>query len=238
MDERLVLRNCPRHTQLTSTTDAGVWKGKPNIANVPQTAEDISDAIIADDSFDIWRSIYDTNVTALHFTTAAFLPLLAAAKTEGQAREAGNIINVASVAGMVYDSLEGQFNYNSSKAAVLHLTQMYAAELAKRGLGIRVNAISPGHFPSGMNVPDFKDKHGDEQYFRDVYKVPFGRVGTAADYAQALISLMVVSRWCTGGMDSTRADKGQNEYASGANVVVDGGCLVACRSKEIVQLLR
>lgn len=87
-------------------------------------------------------------MTSVHFTTFAFLPLLAAAKEVGGAAEPGNVINIASISGITHTSQGGQFSYNSSKAATAHLTRMMATEFARRGLDIRVNAIAPGYFPS------------------------------------------------------------------------------------------
>lgn len=41
--------------------------------------------------------------------------------------------------------------YQASKAALNHLTRLMASKF--RNTGIRVNAISPGYFPSQMNDP-------------------------------------------------------------------------------------
>lgn len=114
---------------------------------MPQTAEGLSKCLLEEDSFGTWGSEYDTHVTAVHFMTAAFLPLLAAATDHGFP-EPGNIVNIASLSGITRTSQRGQFNYNASKAATIHLSLMHATEFARRGLGIRVNAISPGYFPS------------------------------------------------------------------------------------------
>jgi NAD(P)-dependent dehydrogenase (short-subunit alcohol dehydrogenase family) len=42
---------------------------------------------------------------------------------------------------------------------------------------VRVNAISPGYFPSGMSVKEYSDALGEEHYKRQ-YGIPFGRPGT------------------------------------------------------------
>lgn len=87
-------------------------------------------------------------MTSVHFTTFAFLPLLAAAREIGSAPEPGNVINIASISGITYTSQGGQFSYNSTKAATAHLSRMMATEFVRRGLDIRVNVIAPGYFPS------------------------------------------------------------------------------------------
>lgn len=55
----------------------------------------------------------------------------------------GNIINIASMSGLIVNPLpQTQCAYNSSKAGVIMLTKCLANEWAERG--IRVNAIAPG----------------------------------------------------------------------------------------------
>ena len=55
----------------------------------------------------------------------------------------GNIVNVASMSGLVVNPLpQQQCAYNSSKAGVIMLTKCMANEWAQRG--VRVNAICPG----------------------------------------------------------------------------------------------
>jgi NAD(P)-dependent dehydrogenase (short-subunit alcohol dehydrogenase family) len=61
-------------------------------------------------------------------------------------RQAGSIINVASIAGRLagWTSLD----YSAAKAAVIHLTRCAAIELG--GHGVRVNSISPGPILTGI----------------------------------------------------------------------------------------
>ncbi|MGO7668252.1 hypothetical protein ACC697_39010, partial [Rhizobium ruizarguesonis] len=53
------------------------------------------------------------------FTSFAFLPLLAAAKSVGGFAEPGNIINISSMSGVTITSQRGQFNYNASKCVAV-----------------------------------------------------------------------------------------------------------------------
>ncbi len=48
-----------------------------------------------------------------------------------------------------------KFSYNTSKAALNHLTRPLAADFGKRGVPIRVNALVPGLFPSDVVSPEF-----------------------------------------------------------------------------------
>lgn len=91
---------------------------------------------------------YKINTASYHFTTFAFLPLLSAAKSVGNYPEPGNVIILSSMSGITQTSQKGQFNYNASKAATILLSKMLATEFARRDLGVRVNCVCPGYFPS------------------------------------------------------------------------------------------
>lgn len=92
--------------------------------------------------------LYKINTASYHFTTFAFLPLLSAAKSIGNYAEPGNVIILSSMSGITSTSQRGQFNYNASKAATISLSKMLATEFARRNLGVRVNCVCPGFFPS------------------------------------------------------------------------------------------
>lgn len=55
------------------------------------------------------------NTASYYFTTFAFLPLLAAAKSIGGYPEPGNVVNLSSMSGITKTSQRGQFNYNAGK---------------------------------------------------------------------------------------------------------------------------
>jgi gluconate 5-dehydrogenase len=90
---------------------------------------------------DRFRQVLDTNATG------TFLVAQAAAKvmTNG-----GSIINTSSVAGQRGSdpAVMAAVGYNASKGAIDALTRQLAIEWAP--LGIRVNAIAPGFFPTRM----------------------------------------------------------------------------------------
>ncbi|MEM9050021.1 MAG: SDR family oxidoreductase [Pseudomonadota bacterium] len=145
-----------------------------------------------------WGRVMGVNVAALFSLTRDLTPLLtAAAKPEDPAR----VINLGSVMGTV-PLAEGAYSYAASKAAVHHLTQILAGELAPRH--ITVNAFAPGPFPSKMT----RFAIGSEaQQARVGANVPLGRVGLPSDIAAATLFL------CGAG----------GAYVSGAILPLDGG---------------
>ncbi|MGI8812854.1 MAG: glucose 1-dehydrogenase [Pyrinomonadaceae bacterium] len=92
-----------------------------------------------------WKQVIDVNLTG------CFLFAQATGR-EMLKRNAGSIINIASIAGMT-SSANGPFysGYVASKAGLIGLTRELAASWGRRG--IRVNAIAPGFFHSRLADP-------------------------------------------------------------------------------------
>ena len=84
----------------------------------------------------LWQNVIDINLTGVFATMQA-----AAAVMKPQ--KSGCIICTASIAGMQTSSISG-YAYSATKAAVIHLVHLAAAELAP--YNIRVNGIAPGPF--------------------------------------------------------------------------------------------
>ncbi|MDX9843824.1 MAG: SDR family oxidoreductase [Aquabacterium sp.] len=92
-----------------------------------------------------WDKVMNLNVRGY------FLLSQAIAKASMIPRKQGRIINVASIAGLGGNPAFMQtIAYNTSKGAVVNFTRALAAEWGH--LGIRVNAIAPGFFPSKMTA--------------------------------------------------------------------------------------
>ncbi|OQO07176.1 hypothetical protein B0A48_07744 [Cryoendolithus antarcticus] len=186
--------------------NAGVSTPGYGPSGMPQgTPAEISKIMLNNQTFDDWAWIYKVNVTSYYFTSAAFLPLLAAAKDNGYP-EAGSILNISSISGITKESQNGQFSYNASKAATISLTEQLAVDFKR--LKVRVNTLAPGYFPSEMTPID-KDDGSAEEHFQTKWGIPFGRAGQPRDYAQAVLNFAV------------------NQYTTGATLVIDGAWLLA-----------
>jgi len=112
----------------------------------------------------------------------------------------GTIVNIASIGGLATEP--GIGFYNATKAAVLHLTRQFAAELAPT---VRVNAIAPGVVRTNL-ARALWENHEE----RLSAALPLGRIGEPADIAKAVVFLA--------GDDSS--------WMTGQPLVLDGGALV------------
>ncbi|KAI0348193.1 NAD(P)-binding protein [Trametopsis cervina] len=106
------------------------------------------------------------------------------------------------------------FMYNVSKAATIQLKTLFAQELTKPGVNIRVNSIAPGIFPSQITT-DGKDENNKSQIptgsadeYREKKGIPAGRA--EADDVMAQTALFLAC----------------NQYIYGQTVDVDGGYLL------------
>lgn len=119
----------------------------------------------------------------------------------------GNIINIASMYGMVAPNMEiygdsGQnnpANYGAGKAAIIQFTRYIACVYAEKG--IRANAVSPGPFPEPKVQEDVRFIRALES------KTPMHRIGTPEDLQGIVVYL---------ASDASR-------YTNGQNIIVDGG---------------
>jgi len=117
-------------------------------------------------------------------------------------RRQGNIVNVASVAGLA--GIGYRSAYNASKHGLIGLTRTLAAEWG--GRGVRVNAVCPGWIKTDM---DAMDQGGGAYTDTDIVdRVPMARFARAQDVAEAIAFL---------------ADSERNGFINGVSLPVDGG---------------
>jgi len=120
-----------------------------------------------------WDAVLSVNLKGTFlFTKAASRPMMK--------QKRGNIVNVASIIGLIGNP--AQCNYAASKAGVVALTKSVAKELAARN--IRVNAVAPGMIETKMTEVlsgDVRDKY--------MSMIPMRRFGTPVDVARAVLFL-------------------------------------------------
>ncbi len=140
---------------------------------------------LLDISPDEWDWIFAVNVRAMLLTTQV------AARTMIAEGRGGKIVNMASMGGKV--GAPGQSHYAASKAAVISLTQVSAAELGEHG--ITVNSICPGYVLTEMGAAT----RTPEMVAEWSAKSPLGRLGQPADVAaMALFLASSDADYCTG----------------------------------------
>ncbi|KYH45650.1 SDR family NAD(P)-dependent oxidoreductase [Branchiibius sp. NY16-3462-2] len=137
------------------------------------------------ESFD---RIFAVNVRGPFVAMKAAIPHLVESK--------GNIVNMASIAGLGGSPLLG--SYCATKAALVQLTRVAAIEL--RPSGVRVNAVCPGFADTSMVDrlrPEFEAATGAN--FADLVAAKQGRLGTADDIA-TVVALLASddATWITG----------------------------------------
>jgi len=147
---------------------------------------------------DGWEKVMSLNVAGLFQLTQSLLPILRASATPA---DPARVVNVGSVMGE-QPMGDGAYSYAASKAAVHHLTEILAKELA--GDAITVNALAPGPFQSNMTAFATADADKREKVGQGI---PLGRVGVPEDIAACLQFL------CGKG----------GGYVTGAIIPVSGG---------------
>lgn len=143
------------------------------------------------------RLVDDTIATNVK---GAIYNLQAAARLMQRGRS-GSIINMSSI--MATAGTRGQSLYSASKAAIIGLTLSASKELASKN--IRVNALAPGYIDTPLIAGVDAKIHEDR-----VASIGLGRVGTAAEVANAVLFLA----------------SDLSSYVTGQVLGVDGGMIM------------
>lgn len=155
---------------------------------------------LATTTADQWDRTMNVNVRAIFLLTQQLLPLLrASASDECPAR----VINVGSIGGLHIPNWEAH-GYNTSKAAVHHLTRSLSKVLGRER--ITVNAIAPGPFPSRLT-----DTSSEAVKKSVATYIPLERPGSPEDAEGAVVFL------------ASRA----GAYVNGHTIPLEGGYIAA-----------
>lgn len=123
-----------------------------------------------------WRQVIDVNLTGTFLLSQAALPALL--------ESTGNIVNMASVAGMKGTPYNAA--YNASKGGVIMLTKSMALELASTG--VRVNAVCPAAVDTPF-LRSFKLPEDADMALISRSRAPMGRLISVDEVAAAVAYL-------------------------------------------------
>jgi 3-oxoacyl-[acyl-carrier protein] reductase len=141
-----------------------------------------------------WERVLDVNLTGTFRCTQAFVPGMLAAG-------GGAVVSITSINGLL--GMPGRAAYNATKAGVMALTKVFAAEWAAQG--VRVNAVAPGYVWTEMIEKAVASGVYGGADILD--KVPARRYASPEDIADAVLYLV---------SDGAA-------YVHGQTLVVDGG---------------
>lgn len=145
-----------------------------------------------------WDRTFDVNIKNYFFTSQYF------AKHVVERKGTGVICNTSSVQAEYI--ISGCVAYTASKAAVNAMTKCLAKEFGK--MGIRVNSIGPGSFPSDLN----REKYSDPKVLKALQdRLPLSRQGTQDEIANGVLFLA----------------SEEASYVTGQILYVDGGFLLS-----------
>ena len=129
---------------------------------------------IEDCPTDLWRRVFDVNVTSAFFVTRRAIPAL-------RASGHGSVINNLTLS-IQTGGANGAGPYAAAKGALQVMTRTLAKELAPQ---VRVNAIMPGVIETRHHEV-YSTPERMEEYRR---QTPLGRNGTAEEVAAAVLFL-------------------------------------------------
>lgn len=188
------------HTDISNTDSVNAMVGKTlsefgHINTLVNNAAIVPSAPWHEITEDEWRRVMDVNVTGYWLCSRSVLPHM-------QELGKGTIVNIASIT--FYLGFEGFVHYVTGKGAVVGMTRALAREVGP--LGIRVNSVSPGAFPT--EAERTVHAHRLDEFDREVIELQsIKRRGNLEDIADAVVFLA-----------SDLAD-----FITGQTLEVDGG---------------
>ena len=157
-------------------------------------------------SEEVWDAQLDLNLKSVFLACKHALPIM-------EQHRGGAIVNIASTSGLRWTG-SAQVAYAATKAGVIQLSRVVAAQYA--GKGIRVNTVVPGQ----LHTPMVEARLARQRAGGDVEallrqrqaRIPLGFMGDGMDTANAALFL---------ASDEAR-------FITGAELVVDGGMTIRC----------
>jgi len=147
---------------------------------------------------DTWRLVHNVNLDSVFLGCKYALPLM---------RDSGNgsIINISSMSGIV--ASHNTSAYNSSKAAVRHLSKSIALHCAKSTNLVRCNSIHPVFTRTAMvqSMIDAAPERNIEQKL--IQQIPIRKLAEPIDIANAAIFLA----------------SDESSFITGTELLIDGG---------------
>jgi meso-butanediol dehydrogenase / (S,S)-butanediol dehydrogenase / diacetyl reductase len=179
--------------------EAAVREALPAELDVLANIAGIGSTTTAPDTpLEVWEDVFAVNARGTFLTCKHAIPSMVR-------RGSGNIVNMASIAGVV--GLRNRAAYCASKGAVIALTRALAVDHVKDG--VRVNAVAPGTVGSpwvqrlvteaGESLDDLRARQ------------PMGRLGEPEEIAEAVLYLA----------SDTAA------FVTGSVLTIDGGLTAA-----------
>ncbi|BDG62168.1 SDR family NAD(P)-dependent oxidoreductase [Caldinitratiruptor microaerophilus] len=154
-------------------------------------------ATLHETSLEDWQRVIDIDLTGVFLGCKYAIPVFL---NQGH----GNIINIASVAGLV--GVANRAAYNAAKAGVVGLTKSIAADYSARG--IRANAICPGTVDSPWIQKILaSDPDAAATRRKMEQRQLLGRMGRPEEIARLAVYLA----------------SDESEFMTGSAVVIDGG---------------
>lgn len=158
------------------------------------------DAPFQEMTLEQWQRVLDVNLTGQFLCAREAVRRFLVQPATAASRARGKIICMSSVHEVI--PWAGHVNYAASKGGVMMMMRSLAQEVA--GLGIRVNGIAPGAIRTSINEEAWRTAQAEAKLLR---LIPYGRVGDAADVAQAALWLACDA----------------SDYVVGTTLFVDGG---------------
>lgn len=160
-------------SQNVNSVIADIENSFGEIAVLVNNAGIAEQSLFTDITDEMWRKMFDTNLSGAFYCARAVLPFMIH-------RKKGKIINIASIWGETGGSCE--VHYSAAKAGVIGMTKALAREVGPSG--ITVNCVSPGVILTDMT------SHFDEDTMNTLKdETPLGRIGTPEDVSGAVAFL-------------------------------------------------